>query len=242
MNLHGLATTVHGLLPGWRLRESAKRAWIRLPFTSPRARVAGFTLLPAARLKNLERSVQAMVKAGVRGDVVECGTAQGGSAALMALWLQRLGSDKRIYVCDTFEGLPAPTANDPDYGDAVKWTGQCRGELAQVRGLFEDLGVVDHAVFVKGLFQDTLPASGISAICLLHLDADWYDSTMTCLDNLWDRVAPGGILQIDDYGTWRGCRRAIDEFFERRGIRPNMVPIDGHACWFVKPETAGETK
>jgi hypothetical protein len=196
-------------------------------------------LLPAARLLTLERSIRRVVRRNIPGDIVECGVAQGGSSALLALWLRRLNSDKKIYAFDTFEGLPAPNLNDPDYSRAEKWTGKCRGDLADVSSLFDSLGVLDRAVFVKGKFEDTLAGSNVSAISLLHMDADWYDSTLQILENLWDRVSPGGIVQIDDYGTWQGCRKAVDEFFAKRGIVVPLVMIDSDAGWLVKPATNG---
>jgi hypothetical protein len=205
-----------------------------MAFASPRPLIEAYTLLPRRRLVALERAARRIVKGDVPGDVVECGTAQGGSAALMAVCLERLHSDKRVHVFDTFEGLPPPTAADPDYASAMEWVGKCRGDLDDVQKLFDALGVLPRAVFVKGTFDKTVPCGGPPRIALLHLDADWYDSTRVCLDHLWDRVSPGGIVQVDDYGTWKGCRRAVDEFFEQRGFNGPKRFIDDQAFWVVK--------
>lgn len=192
-------------------------------------------MLSRPRLRELESVVRTAVISEIPGEVVECGTAAGGSAALMALWLKRLQSQKKIYVFDTFEGLPAPTTQDPDYNKALPWTGKCRGDLDQVHGLFRDLEVLDRAVFVKGLFQDTLPTFDCPPIAVLHLDGDWYESTMTCLRHLWDHVSPGGYVQIDDYGAWQGCKKAVDEFLTDRGIREPLKVIDFTARSIRKP-------
>lgn len=213
-------------LPGYRLRQSLRRAWSRVPGTSQRIWVEPYTMLSRQRLIALERSVQSMVRGRVVGDIVECGTAAGGSAALMALWLKRLGSDKTVYVFDTFEGLPPPTSDDPDYEKACQYTGRCRGELDEVKDLFQQLGVLDRAVFIKGDFRDTLPGCGINRIALLHLDGDWYASTKVCLTYFYDRVEPGGVVHVDDYGAWQGCRKAVDEFFAVRGVVPAMRAVD----------------
>jgi hypothetical protein len=222
-------------LPGWRMRQALRRAMSRLPNGSMRIHVEGYTMLSPTRLRNLERSVRRVVREGIEGDLVECGTCEGGSAALMALWLQRLGSDRKIHVFDTFEGLPPPSANDPDQERGQKWTGKCRGELEQVRGVFRQLGVLDRAIFIKGLFQDTFPTYDFPPIALLHLDADWYDSTMICLQHLWDRVSPGGIIQIDDYHAWEGCRKAVDEFMATRKIVAKLHRLDDGA-WLRKTD------
>jgi hypothetical protein len=94
--------------------------------------------------------------------------------------------------------------------------------------------VFDRAIFVKGLFQDTLPTYDIPPISLLHLDGDWYDSTMTCLNHLWDKVSPGGIVQIDDYGSWQGCRKAVDEFMDRHEINDQLHFIDRNGRYLIK--------
>jgi predicted O-methyltransferase YrrM len=73
-------------------------------------------------------------------------------------------------------------------------------------------------------------------IALLHLDGDWYSSTKVILENFYDRVYDGGVLQIDDYGHWDGCRKAVQEFFSARNVTPIMTQIDGTGVWFDKPE------
>ena len=120
-------------------------------------RVRPYTMSSNARLRALNEAVEQVVQRHVRGDVVECGTARGGSAALMGLALQRAGDPRRMWVFDTFEGLPEANANDPDYEHARHYTGTCRGELADVSALFGRLGLLERTTFVRGLFQDTLP-------------------------------------------------------------------------------------
>jgi predicted O-methyltransferase YrrM len=193
-----------------------------------------YTMVAPDGLAALERSVRSVIRRGIPGQLVECGTARGGSAALLALWLQRLKSPKKIYIFDTFEGLPEPTPEDPDYSLAAAFTGTCRGELQEVQDLFRRLGVIDRAVFVKGRFQDVLPTYDTPPIALLHLDGDWYESTMTFLQHLWDLVSPGGVVHIDDYGAWQGCQKAVDEFFASRGIHPKLHAV-GSPRWLVKP-------
>jgi hypothetical protein len=187
-----------------------------------------------ARLRGLYRSVRYVVENNVRGDLVECGCALGGSAALMALTLQRLGANRALWLFDTFEGLPAPNSNDPDFEIANLFTGTCLGTVDEVRQLFEHLQVQDGVQFVKGLFQETLPTAPISEISLLHIDGDWYDSVKTCLDNLYDKVVPGGVIQFDDYGYWKGARKAVDEFFHARGISYPLTKLDYSGRLLVK--------
>ena len=97
---------------------------------------------------------------------------------------------------------------------------------------------------VKGWFVDTLPEyrSG-EPIALLRLDADWYESTMVCLENLFDRVIPGGLIIIDDYYIWDGCSRALHDFMSKRSALERIQSFNG-VCYLIKissnrPESAG---
>lgn len=191
----------------------------------------------SARLRGLYFGVQHAVSRGIPGDVVECGTARGGSAALMGLALKRLNAtDRKLWVFDTFEGLPPPTADDPDFEIANLYTGTCVGSMDDVRASFARLGISGPVELVKGLFQDTLPQTPIETIAVLHIDGDWYDSVKTCLENLYDKVAEGGVIQIDDYGFWKGARKAVDEFFQRRSITANLKRLDYSGRQFIKSQ------
>jgi O-methyltransferase len=189
-----------------------------------------------ARLKGLYDGVQYVVRHDIPGDLVECGCARGGSAALMALTLRQLASRRQIWLFDTFEGLPAPTSDDPDYEIADLFTGGYVGTVDEVRKLFERLQVSTGVQFVKGLFQNTLPFTQIGRIAFLHIDGDWYESVKACLENLYDHVTPGGIVQFDDYGYWKGARKAVDEFLQKRGIRESLRRLDYSGRSLLKPE------
>ncbi|MBU4510223.1 TylF/MycF family methyltransferase [bacterium] len=71
---------------------------------------------------------------------------------------------------------------------------------------------------IKGWFQNTLPEykNKIGKISLLRIDADWYESTKCCLENLYDNVIDEGFVVIDDYGTCFGAKKALDEFLEKK--------------------------
>jgi len=188
-----------------------------------------------ARLRGLYRALHYVVSRNIAGDVVECGSAQGGSAALMALTLRQLNSQRKLWLFDTFEGLPAPTSQDPDFELADLFTGTCVGTLSEVRELFQRLEILEDVEFVKGLFQRVLPITHIPAISVLHIDGDWYESVKVCLDFLYDKVVPGGVIQFDDYGYWKGARKAVDEFFDQREIQVPLRRLDYSGRFLIKP-------
>jgi hypothetical protein len=94
---------------------------------------------------------------------------------------------------------------------------------------------------VQGFFADTLPQTkdAIGPIVFLHMDGDWYESTRDILINLYDQLVPGAYVQVDDYGHWEGCRKALHDFFSERGIDIQLQPIDGDGVWFLKPKSPG---
>ena len=220
---------LHCRLPGYHARyQGLAVSRFFLPGWPEWPRVLEYTMVQPSRLKALERFATTCTAPGV---FMECGVARGGTALLLGLIAAKRQRD--LWLFDTFEGLPPPTENDPDYDRAVLDTGTCRGELSEVQALLTEYGVWDRTRAVKGLFQNTLPETSIPSIAFLHLDGDWYDSTMTCLTHLWPHVSSGGIVQFDDYGAWQGCRKAVDEFFG--GINLPTQRIDHHGVWVQKP-------
>jgi len=221
-------TFVRSAAEGWHLIS-------RSEFSRLYRRVRAYTMCSPARLKALHQGVEYVVRNRVDGDFVECGCARGGSAALIALSLRQMGERRRLWLFDTFEGLPAPTASDPDFEIAELFTGSCLGQLDEVRELFQRQGLTDEVQFVKGLFEDTLPSSAIERIALLHIDGDWYESVRVCLETLYDKVVPGGIIQLDDYGYWKGARKAVDEFLAKRAMGGTLERVDYSGRSLRKP-------
>jgi hypothetical protein len=204
---------------------------VRFAWLPDVVRVRGYTRCSLARLRALQRHVGEIQTRGLRGVVVECGVAQGGSAAAIMMALARGSDPLELILFDTFAGLPPPSVEDPDYDLAVEYTGSCAGSLDEVRQLFHALRLPAPRC-IQGLFQDTLHRTETGPIALLHLDGDWYESTMTCLRVLWPRVVAGGFVQIDDYGYWQGCRKAVTEYFGDQ--QPVLHDIDGVGVWLQK--------
>lgn len=194
-----------------------------------------YSMCSTARLRGLYHAVKHVAEHDIPGDVVECGVAYGGSAALLGLTLKKLGASRRLWALDTFEGLPPPSAADPDYDAAIHFSGAFPSDLSEVKGLFARLGILENTTFIKGRFQETLLKANIGKIAVLHLDGDWYDSVKVCLDHLYDRVTRGGVIQIDDYGHWAGARKAVNELLEERNIKTRLRYLDYSGRQLTKP-------
>ena len=169
------------------------------------------------------------------GAIVECGSYLGGAAALMALSCP----EREVWLFDSWEGCPEPTELDVNWIGAAGRPGDFSASEHDTRVfLYNTLGFSPNRVkMVKGWFSETLDSAmtSIGRIGLLHLDSDWYSSTREALEATYDHVAPGGIVVIDDYGAWKGCKIAVDEFRSSRGIDQELHQFDQTQAYFVKP-------
>jgi len=143
---------------------------------------------------------------------------------------------------DTYDGMSAPSANDIDLrgqcADELMANDQassaespdsiwCRCSLETVQQTMAQTGYPQANIrYIKGKVEDTLPEVSPDEISILRLDTDWYESTLCELEVLFPKLAVGGVLIIDDYGHWQGCRKAVDEYFSKHGIRMFLQRID----------------
>jgi hypothetical protein len=210
-------------------------------------RVGPYTMTTPPRVYALVRGVEYVVARGVPGAIVECGVWRGGSMMAAALTLLRLGTaDRELYLYDTFAGMPPPSEADTTRSgeraadllaqadeDSHIWA---VASLSDVRATVLSTRYPERRIhFVEGLVEDTLPTTAPEEIALLRLDTDWYRSTKRELEQLYPRLAPGGVLILDDYGHWQGARRAVDEYFAEEHITLLLNRVDGTARIGVKP-------
>lgn len=206
---------------------------------------------------NIESVIRYVEEENIEGAFVETGTYTGGASAyaLRALLRLRVGRRARHYWgFDSFEGMPSSSEFDGDHGSiwltgkALVDSGEVPGSLVghntnkanyeQCLSYLTKTGYpTDNIHLVKGWFQHTLPHNkdDVGRIAILRLDGDFYDSTKITFDALYELVAPKGIVIIDDYGGFEGCRRATDEFLAKLPERPHLVYVDNCMRYFVKP-------
>jgi hypothetical protein len=197
--------------------------------TIARARKERLTYLKPEHLRTLAAAVADAERRQLPGLIIEAGTARGGSAIVMAA---AKAPERPMKVYDVFGMIPPPSEHDgPDVHEryAKITAGEAKGVggetyygyrddlYDEVTESFSRLGVplAEHNVeLVRGLFEDTIDID--EAVAVAHLDGDWYESTMTCLERIAPLLVPGGRIVLDDYYAWSGCRRAVDEYFAGR--------------------------
>lgn len=168
----------------------------------------------------------------VKGAVVECGVWRGGMVgAIIEMLLQE--GERHAILCDSWQGLPP--AQKIDGPAAMKWQGNnpvnCSDASAEHVEELIKLTTSQYTI-LKGWFSETLPKIQ-EPIAILRLDADWYASTRTCLENLFNQVVPGGLIIVDDYYVWEGCSRAVHEFLSER-CAVERIRCMGDVAYMVK--------
>jgi hypothetical protein len=184
------------------------------------------TYLRPRALRQLARAARRTERQQHPGVMIETGIALGGSAVVLAAAKARA---RRLLLFDAFGMIPPPTDQDGSdvqaryqrivRGEATGiggdlYYGYRPGLLADVVSTFDQFGLspeANNVELIPGLFEDTLVVD--EPVALAHLDGDWYESTMTCLDRIVPRLVVGGRIIIDDYAAWSGCRKAVDEYF-----------------------------
>jgi len=174
-----------------------------------------------------------VIERGIPGDFVECGVYGGSQCAVMARAIMQdftmwdRGSNRKVHLFDSFEGMPAPGSQDTEWIAAQHPEGTSLCGLESVQAHMTEWGIPPELlVYHQGWFEDTVSSSfgrgmgihqssqllmGLKQVALLRLDADLYSSTRICIENLYPLLSPGGWLIVDDYGL-SGCRQAVNNY------------------------------
>lgn len=192
-----------------------------------------YTITSIARMRKLHESVIYINENNINGAYVECGVFKGGSVMNMALTQLKFDKKVHIYLYDTFEGMTTEGDHDINYQGVPASKilrnprKRCICNLEQVK---KNMGLThypaDFLHYYKGDVAVILREEIPEKISLLRLDTDWYESTKIGLEVLYPKLVNGGVLILDDYGYWRGSRKATDDYFASIGVNPAFEPID----------------
>lgn len=152
----------------------------------------------------------------LQGDVIECGSARCGTAAIMAKYIKEKLVRKKVYACDLFGGgldrteladereMVLTDASDNSF---------TYNSYEYVEKKLRVLDLYEYVVLVKGLFRDTLPNID-SKFCFCLIDCDLRSSMTFCAETVWPKLSSKGLMLFDDYGEihFKGAKIAVDEF------------------------------
>lgn len=199
--------------------------------------IEGLTYLSPTKLARMEQALGSVQD--IPGDFAEFGVALGGSAILIA----SQADDRNFHGFDVFGMIPEPVSEKDDQKSKSRYetirSGSSRGiDGQQYYGYRDELFSEVKASFLrhgmqvgrngihlhKGLFEQTWPAVPIDSLAFVHIDCDWYDPVAYCLREVARKMSPGGVILIDDYHDYGGCRTAVEEFLSRH---PEYLFEDG---------------
>jgi hypothetical protein len=190
-----------------------------------RIRAEKLTYLSEKKLANIVRLCRSLEEKQLPGVFLEAGCALGGSAILIASVKQ---AERSLFIYDVFGMIPPPTSEDSqDVHDRYKIIVEGKSEgiggdkyygyetnLYQiVLNNLKKFGIdcaEKSTQLVQGLVQDTLNLE--TPVAFAHVDVDWYEPVMTCLERVFPKLVVGGSIVLDDYNAWGGCRKATDEY------------------------------
>lgn len=197
-----------------------------------------YSMTTKPRMWALLNSINYIFNKNIQGDFVECGVWKGGNLILYNILNEKRKLNRNIYGYDTFEGMPLPGENDFKYdgSSAINLfnknikskNGWCKSTIDEVEKNILKECPKNNINLIKGRVEDTLliEKNIPEKISILRLDTDFYESTKIELEILFPRLEKNGILIIDDYGNWKGSKKAVDDYFK---TKPFLIYVD-HSC------------
>ena len=176
------------------------------------------------------------------GEIVECGVFQGNSFIRFAHFRNLLENtnSRKIIGFDTFGKFPQTNfENDKKYlENFIKEAGENSINIDELHKVLDYKNITNYEL-VKGDINYTVPKYCIDNpqlnICLLHIDTDVYEPAATILDNFWNKIVKGGIIVCDDYGTFPGETKAVNDFLSLKGLTINKLSIAHIPAYIIKP-------
>ncbi len=181
---------------------------------------APHSLLSTDRIESISNLLQKVNN--LEGNIAEVGCYKGG----IGHYLNLHSNGKKVYLFDTFEGIPMQSEIDPHpVGDFNHVT------FEEVQEHFSDSL---NVLVTKGVFPNS--AKGVikneDKFCFVHLDADQYESTRNSLRFFYPKMVKGGIIVFDDWGWLKGVDQAINDFFMDKEESPMATVM--HQCFIIK--------
>jgi len=192
------------------------------------------TLASELNLWSIYQSLKYINDEKIDGDIVECGVYNGNTLAFIGEINDELNLNKRIWGYDTFNGFVENSFTDKDIdfktGKKVKSVSadifyslnDVKKNIIQNNNKnFQKYTLIEGDILETLNIKDNVP----NKISFLRLDTDIYKTTKKQLEILYDKLVPGGVLHIDDYGICPGVKTAVDDFFSNKNIWLHRVDI-----------------
>lgn len=204
--------------------------------------VKPFTMTSEERIISLFESLEYIRLNNIEGDFVECGVWKGGNILGMMEYLSYHNMlDRKVWIYDTFEGMTNPEDDDVDFNNTkakdIIDSVRCYSPLEEVKiNLSSSSLPNDRLVYVVGDICETLDYEKNipNKISILRLDTDWYKSTKKEMEVLYPKLINNGVLIVDDYGHWKGSKKAVDDYITDQKLNLKIEKIDYTGIKIIK--------
>jgi O-methyltransferase len=171
------------------------------------------TLVSAERAKQFMDAIRYVHAANIPpGDIIEIGCWRAGLLAQACELCKELKSVMPVLGFDLFEEMPPPGPEDGEHAKS-SWE-LARNPYEEALALIKNTGYLDCQLIKGDIFETLENNTRYLPISVLRIDVDWYEATLHALKTCYPLLQEGGVLLIDDYGHWEGCRKAVDEYFK----------------------------
>jgi O-methyltransferase len=171
-----------------------------------------YPFVDPTKLRHLITLLVGVLEKKIPGDVVEMGVLNGGSSNYIRAVLNIFQSDKEFHAYDSWQGVPAPTEHD-DFPPFPYLKGELTGSREQYIKRLQGQGL-ELPIIHSGWFAEIPDDEYPSNIAFAYLDSDLYQSILDSWNKIYERLSPGAVVLVDDYGMLRtpGVKRACDTF------------------------------
>lgn len=145
----------------------------------------------------------------VDGDFVECGVFKGFCSAVVLKYLDFANIDKTAFLYDSFEGLSDQTSTEDE---RKMWDYSQFDFDAIYREVLEIFALYPNVKVIKGVVPFSFDIACPNKIAFLHIDMNSAIAEIMALERLFDKVSPGGIIVLDDFGWDINSDQTMAEF------------------------------
>lgn len=175
------------------------------------------------------------------GAVVECGIFKGNSFFRLAHFRSLLESvnSRKLIGFDMFGAFPKTNFDDDVkyLNGFIKEAGENSISIEEIEKIMR-YKKIDNYEFIKGNINQTVPEycdkNKALKIALLHIDTDVYEPAVTILENMYSKIVKGGVIMFDDYGTFPGETKAVDDFFSDKEITVRKLSLSSNPAFIIK--------
>lgn len=178
----------------------------------------------------------------IPGAIVECGVLKGASFSRFAMFREIFGNpfSKKIIGFDTFDTFPETEfEGDKDARNRqINAAGINSISVDQLYEVLKNKGIEKNVELVEGDITKTVPEyiekHPELKISMLNLDTDIYEPAVTILKYMYPRITKGGVLILDDYETFPGEAKAVDDYFKDKKIEIKKFSFCMTPCYVIK--------